>query len=104
MVWFTASELVADAPCVVTGAGDWRLVGCVSSQADDGPAGEDPYDDCVVAADGLSLCVRAKRKGKMQEARRYSVLAAAPGSEPEAVGEIVVPHDRRLDDACQAGR
>jgi len=78
----------------------WRIVACSSDQPDDGRGDGATPDDCVVAPDGQSACVRAERAGGRQAGRRYALSIVATdgcGNESDAtvIGFVRVPHDQR---------
>lgn len=89
----------------------WRIAGCVSSQPDEAPDGSGWNgdgrfaDDCLVAPDGDSICVRSERAGagptraEAQAGRTYGLAIVATDacgneSEPTVVGTIHVAHDQ----------
>lgn len=85
----------------------WAFTSCSSSQPDDGPGDGHTFDDCILATDGQGLCARAERAGKDPSGRRYfpSIVATdACGnvSSETGIGNIVVPHDRKIANACIA--
>lgn len=77
-------------------ASDWAIVGCLSSKPDDGRGDGHTLDDCVVAADGESACVRRERDGS-GTGRTYAILGAARDrcgnvGVPTVVAHVHVPH------------
>ena len=100
LVAITEAELapvVADA-CAAAPA--WTFAGCLSDQPDDATGDGETEADCLVAADGRSVLVRAERDGARPEGRTYSILVRAQdpcgNAAPATVAGLVhVPHDRR---------
>jgi hypothetical protein len=79
----------------------WAFAGCSSDQPDDANGGGDGHttEDCLVADDGDSFCVRAERGASgagAKAGRRYSVSVVATdacgnASNPVAIGSVHVP-------------
>jgi hypothetical protein len=83
----------------------WELADCLSSQPDDELGDGSTDEDCVVAADGQSACLRAERQGLDPAGRTYSLAARATDacgnvSAPVVVGTVRVPHDAAGLDEC----
>jgi hypothetical protein len=74
----------------------WRFTGCDSDQPPD-VTGDGHFEpDCVVAPDGMSVSVRAERRGDVPGSRHYAIEArpTAQGAVSALVGYVEVPHDR----------
>ena len=83
----------------------FRLTGCSSDQPENDVGDGDFAPDCVVAADGLSFCVRAERQGTEPGGRHYAVRAVATdacGNESAelVLGSVYVPHDQSPHEDC----
>jgi len=79
---------------------------CSSDQPEEAPDPSFPgengdghtFDDCVIAPDAKSFCVRSERLGTDEDGRQYGVtMLADDGCSPATVflGSFYVPHDRR---------
>ena len=90
-----------------------RVVDCRSNQPDDnggrnrswwwrGYSGDgNTVDDCVVAADQASFCVRAERSGAQRQGREYLVtLTLDCGGVAYSTIRLLVPHDMREQPDC----
>jgi hypothetical protein len=78
----------------------WQFVDCHSSQPDNDVADGNTVNDCTVAGDGQSFCVRSEWQGTKREGRFYDVTVVATdacgnNSNPTVIGRIHVPHDQR---------
>ena len=82
----------------------WRFVGCASDQPADAEGDGSTEDDCVVAPDGLSFCVRAERQGTEGDRHYVVSIVARDGCGNESasvdVGTVRVPHDQSAHDDC----
>jgi hypothetical protein len=76
-----------------------EVAGCSSNRIDSST------EDCRVAPDRQSFCVRAERAGKDPAGRRYAVSIVASddcGNQSAAavIGSIDVPHDQSQSESC----
>ncbi len=98
-------------PVIVDNCGTtntWVFTGCASDQPDDAEGDGRTWNDCVVSADGQSLCVRAERDGSVRAGRRYAVSVAATdecanAGAPGTIGFIHVPHRGRAGSCIRPG-
>ena len=87
----------------------WRFAACTSNQPDNGRGDGNTEGDCVIAADGAALLVRAERSGVSDGhvGRVYTVAivavdACGNATAPTPIGTVAIPHDRSPHDhTCQ---
>jgi len=98
MYCYPATAFSADVSDDCSGPGGLLLVGCASSQPDDGNGDGNTTGDCEVRDGGQTICVRAERDGGDPAGRRYEILAVGldqcgNASAESVVGWVDVPHD-----------
>ena len=85
----------------------WTFDGCASDQPDNanGVGDGDTVNDCLVAPDRQSFCVRSERDGTVPGGRHYGVTVMAVDACGNAsglmlVGYVYVPHDMSPELDC----
>jgi hypothetical protein len=81
------------------------IVGCVSSEPDEGTGDGDFANDCVVSPDGKEVCLRSERAGSEND-RIYGILgigidACGNRSAPQPIAIVTVPHDDSEHPECR---